>query len=420
MTTAARRHPLLVPAGITLLAVCHLLTLDGQALARGSWAEVLGLAVGYVVLGSGVYLGLLAPGAGRVRQTRPSAAPLLVSAPPGDGTALPATLLAEFERWLSEQRDEPELWTAFDQFLREVLSTHLHAGRVRCFRLATPGGALRPLGRAHAAADVTPADSPLLCRVAVTGAPYVRSEAEHAPVLAELARSERESWDWVERINPGGSPLGVVALAMGEGRTAPGRALRELVASLISIQWRCVASLEQSQRAARTDKASGVMTRTDFFEAADEVLRQAALDHEPCVVVAIVIEGLRRLDDSGQWAQRDRLVARLGGVLAQRTRRDDLIGRFSDDRFVILLRRMDVSLGRLIADKIQAAADALVRELFDDAPELGFRAGLAGGELQPTALKDLLVSAFAAAQRARHEHAGVRVGERSTPAGAIP
>ncbi len=412
MKVATRPHPLLIPAGVTLLAICHLLTLDGQAFARGSWAEVVGLAVGYTVLGAGLCVGFIATdrrGAG----LRPRTAAPVVVATSGDAARLPAAMLDDFQRWISEPHDDTSLWGAFDQQLRESLSTHLHAGRVRCFRVVTPNGTLRPLGRAHGAADVTPAESPLLCHVAVTGAAYVRREADPESALAELARSDREPWDWVLRIDSGGGPVGVVALVMGEGRGVPGRSLRELIASLMTLEWRCVASHELLRLATTTDKASGVMTRSDFFEAGEEALRQAAAEREPCVVMAMVIEGLRRLDDVGQWAQRDRLVSQLGHTLSQRTRRDDVIGRFSDDRFVILLRRMDLPLGRLLAEKIQGAACALAQALFGAEHALGFRVGLAGGEMEPAELREMLVTAFEAAERARHERVTVCAGERS-------
>lgn len=70
------------------------------------------------------------------------------------------------------------------------------------------------------------------------------------------------------------------------------------------------------------------------------------------MVLALAIEGLRHLDDTGQWSERDALVQQLGAVLHQKVRSDDLLGRFADDRFIVVLRRLDSALGTLVAEKL--------------------------------------------------------------------
>ena len=49
-------------------------------------------------------------------------------------------------------------------------------------------------------------------------------------------------------------------------------------------------------------------------------------------------------------------MRQIGLYMRRKLRSDDLVGRFSDDRFVAVLRRLDISLGTLIARKLLSAA----------------------------------------------------------------
>jgi PleD family two-component response regulator len=48
--------------------------------------------------------------------------------------------------------------------------------------------------------------------------------------------------------------------------------------------------------------------------------------------------------------------------MRRRLRSDDLLGRFSEDRFVAVLRRLDLALGQIIAGKLLTDVQRLVHE----------------------------------------------------------
>jgi diguanylate cyclase (GGDEF)-like protein len=185
--------------------------------------------------------------------------------------------------------------------------------------------------------------------------------------------------------------------------------------------WRQVAALESLRIASRTDQASGVMTRADFLEVAEAVVERCRKEREPVVLVAMALEGLRKLDDAGAWAERDALVAGVGQAISKRTRGDDLLGRFSDQSFVVLLRRMDVGLGRLIAEKLLAAGEACATHALGPVNELRFRVGVAGGALESLPLRGLLATALGALEQARRESLPLacaeKTGQRPVPQG---
>ena len=189
------------------------------------------------------------------------------------------------------------------------------------------------------------------------------------------------------------------AMLSKEERTGIGR--------LMTLCWQAFAGHTQLCQVRQTDHASGLLTRTEFFERARAALADSYRAHEPVVVVAISMEGLRGLDDRGHWSERDHLIEELGRAISARKRSDDFIGRFADDRFVVLLRRLDSGLGALIAEKILDGGRQCIARLGVDTRGVALRAGLAGSGLKQPELQELLSSAFEAVDAARRQGTGL-------------
>jgi len=207
-------------------------------------------------------------------------------------------------------------------------------------------------------------------------------------------------------------------LAVGE---LPEETLRDpsnlqAVGHLLELYWCHVHQADTLETAQRTDHASGVLNRADLTSVANGVLYDSINDGEPIVVLAMSVEGLRRLDDEGQWADRDWLISQIGLAMREKLRTDDLVGRFSDGRFVAVLRRLDISLGNLIAGKLLAAVRGAVHERPALAKMVQLRCALA--EVRAEALETVLARIFDALQRARQEKKDiVAVASHDAPAG---
>lgn len=308
---------------------------------------------------------------------------------------------ADFLAWCEAGLHQSNPWSSFDQLVREVVTEQLGATRVRCFRVLPGDQQIRSLSQPGASADGKSARTGILGHVATTGQEFVASDPAQGELVHQLARADEGAWEWIYPIREGGLTIGLVAAGKFPAESRCDRTRRQELAVLITAFWKHVACLEQLRIAERTDKASGLLTRGDFFESATRALGESYAENEPVVVVALALEGLRRLDDVGRWSDRDTLVETIGLLITRRIRTDDIIGRFSDDRFVLLLRRLDSSLGKLIATKIQNAAQERVAELegAPDAPRV--RVGLVGSGFRKQPLDELLVAAFDAVEQAR-------------------
>ena len=322
-------------------------------------------------------------------------------------------ICAAFHAWLAEKHEGPDVWASFDQLIREALGVHLGATRVRCFHVQAGRDVLLTIhhtGKSSASCGPSVREG-LLGHAATTGTEYVADDASHGPLLDDLAAQSEDGWDWIWPVRGAGragTTIGIIAAARLRDAAILTPELRQTVGPLLSLCWQHVTSLERLQIVQRTDQASGVLTRNDFFAVAQDALRSSYAANEPVVVAVLVLEGLRRLDDTRCWRERDALIERLGQQVVRRTRSDDVVGRFADDRFVVLLRRLDSGLGRLIAEKMLAAANESTTQLDPGAPGLEgrvrLRMGLAGSGFGQPTLQSLLGAAFDAVERARKEN----------------
>lgn len=313
-------------------------------------------------------------------------------------------VLAALESWLRESSRVEALWPALDQIVREVLTEHVGATRVRCFQVPPGAKTLQGLVQGSGEAVGPSAREGVLGYVATSGKEYYARDRRHGALVDDLAARADATWAWVWPVQVDGVTAGVVAVgALREPALLDGD-LRPLLGLVLTAYWRHVACLLRLRVERRTDQASGVLTRSDFFALAGHALADSYRENEPVVVAVLALEGLRRLDDTGRWQERDRLIEDLGRAVAQRVRSDDLVGRFADDRFVLLLRRLDSGLGRLIAEKLLHGAQERVARLGLEGEAIRLRAGLAGSGLAQPALAQLLAAGFDAVEQARREN----------------
>jgi GGDEF domain-containing protein len=406
------RHParfaLLLVAGGGALLLAHLaLGLPAQLTSSGGLALVGGLLAAYTLLTLGVWL-LLIP------RFVPRAAPLTPPLPPRDepltsadhcsaDPVLAATVRA-FDDWLDATRAAPAapaVWSAFDQFVREQVGVHLGGRRIRCFHVHAAAATLTGLTpRTGNTADQPAARRGILGHVATTGRPFHAHDPDVGDSLQQLARDADEQWTLAWPVRRAGNTIGLIAAGELDASPAPA-ALRQPLLELLAQCWALVSYRAEATHAQVTDKTTGVLTREDFFAVGTERLAVPANEHEPVVVAVLALEGLRALDDAGLWTTRTALIERIGRALAARMRSDDVVGRFADDRFTLLLRRLDSSLGRVIAQKHLAALETLLAEDPQWQACVRLRFGLAGSGFAPAALETLLARAFQAVEQAR-------------------
>jgi diguanylate cyclase (GGDEF)-like protein len=112
------------------------------------------------------------------------------------------------------------------------------------------------------------------------------------------------------------------------------------------------------QEAAGTDPLTGVATRRRSEEALNSLLRLAIRYRQPFSIAAINVDGLREVNESIGIAAGDAVLRRLGRLLRNSFRSEDVVGRWGGDQFIFggfglekddcvrRLRRISERLGR--------------------------------------------------------------------------
>jgi diguanylate cyclase (GGDEF)-like protein len=199
---------------------------------------------------------------------------------------------------------------------------------------------------------------------------FVRSACTNGELVQRLASADAASPPgeaaepprWLLPVRVEGRTRGLIVAAEFESSDWHDETMLRLAGRILESCWTRVQQDSELRVALQTDQVSGVLNRADLSERAEQVLRAADDDGEPVVLMVLGIEGLRRLDDGRQWELHNWLMQQVGQTLRRKLRSDDIVGRFSDDRFVAVMRRLDLGLGRLIARKTLSAVGGLLTQ----------------------------------------------------------
>jgi diguanylate cyclase (GGDEF)-like protein len=150
---------------------------------------------------------------------------------------------------------------------------------------------------------------------------------------------------------------------------------------------------------ARTDKLTGLLNRRGFEERAAIELAHARREGHSIAVVAIDIDYFKRINDEWGHETGDRVLARLGTVLANHSRDIDVVARIGGEEFVVLLPSSDSTDADVFTQRIRRRLTDVDTSAL---PAVRVSAGVAAA-LAPASVDALLLradSALYAAKRA--------------------
>jgi diguanylate cyclase (GGDEF)-like protein len=403
--------------GVFWLVLVH--ASEGPAVWQGPWT-VLSILVGSLVI---AMVGAWAGGASVRVNREPEAARPEANRESDDsptGLAELCGVLAGFDDWLDPHRGVPgdDPWADFGEFIRTALFHCCRAAHVRPYRLSNGGQALVPLRNPDPLASDAhlPARQGLIGHVVTTGRMFVAGDASQGDLVHQLSAGG-EPVAWCFAVSHGNRRLGAVVVGQLDMDARAHRALLEASARLISQCWALLWETIRGRAAAHADAVSGLSTRETFLRTAAEVLRESYAQGEPAAVAVVAIEGLRGLNDAGRWEVADELVREVAGCLRDKLRTDDLLCRFDDSRFVVLLRRVDSELAALIVGQLLGRVRRLVERGARFQSPLTVRCGLSGSGTTRPDPRALVAAALAECTRARVEGAALTTDLSSAAAG---
>ncbi len=376
----------------------------GQAGLGDAWGLAALAAGAGVIVTIGLWSGAMAPypssGAAGSTRKRPAAQQAAVGGDQRVGAAL-----TRFDDWLEAHRYSADPWPEFGELVRTVLFDLCGAAHVHPYRVLSEDESLMPLRAFEPGetTDLVSARQGIVGHVATSGRSYIAAEVDHGLLVDRLAEESGEHIAWCFAIRQGPRRIGLVKVGRLSGDGPADVALLHAAERLIGLFWTTLGEVCRSRVAESRDPASGLLTREPFLMAADRALHAAYAHNEPAALVVLAFEGTRALCDRGDWEMADRFIGQAASFLEERIRADDRVGRFDDSRFVVLLRRVDSALARLIAEQLLARLGELCG---DHACEGGggavaVRCGLSGSGTDKPILSQLIARAVAHCNDAR-------------------
>jgi diguanylate cyclase (GGDEF)-like protein len=155
--------------------------------------------------------------------------------------------------------------------------------------------------------------------------------------------------------------------------------------------------LTQLAEEARTDTLTGLLNRRGFDERAALELAHARRDGRSVAVVTFDIDFFKRVNDEWGHEIGDRVLVRIGELLANLTREIDVAARFGGEEFVVLLPGCTSSQAETFTERIR---HALAADDSADLPTVRLSAGILA-EVAPLGIETMLRGADSALYNAK-------------------
>lgn len=158
---------------------------------------------------------------------------------------------------------------------------------------------------------------------------------------------------------------------------------------------------------ARVDPLTGLLNRRGFDERVSLELARALRTRSSLALVAFDLDRFKRVNDEYGHETGDRVLARVGEVIADEVRAFDVAARIGGEEFVVVLPDADASTARPFAERVRQAIGEPERDLRDEArtrgavPVVTVSGGVACAAA-PIDIERLLGDADRALYRAKH------------------
>jgi diguanylate cyclase (GGDEF)-like protein len=132
---------------------------------------------------------------------------------------------------------------------------------------------------------------------------------------------------------------------------------------------------QRSERAARLDRLTGLMNRAAFEKDAQRELRRAKTGGYVSVLFCDM-DRLKRINDELGHDAGDRVLRAVGAAMKRTLRREDIIGRYGGDEFVVVMPNVTRETAYDRADQLIAAVGSVNDSLTEDL-HVGLSIGIA-------------------------------------------
>ncbi len=219
----------------------------------------------------------------------------------------------------------------------------------------------------------------------------------------------------VAGISLAASWLITAALIIITGATTPAGLLTAVLASTLAplavaaplahrnfkLMWRLSLSRREIERLSRTDDLTQTYNRRYFMDMAQRELSLAARHGYPVSLLLIDLDGFKGINDRLGHLAGDRVLTACAAAIRGTIRREDVLGRFGGDEFLVLAPYSNLSSAALLGERVRWALAALNLVAGGQAVMLRASIGVVSSDEHPCEADELLRQADQALYRAK-------------------
>lgn len=154
------------------------------------------------------------------------------------------------------------------------------------------------------------------------------------------------------------------------------------------------------RRLARRDGLTGLLNRAALLEDGKQQLAQCRLRRQPFAALLLDLDHFKRINDTHGHLAGDAVLHHAARTLQRNLRgRDELLGRYGGEEFVLLLPATSLEQAQALAERLRAALEAC--PLDGDAGAIGITTSIGVAADAEAGLQDLLARADLALYRAK-------------------
>jgi diguanylate cyclase (GGDEF)-like protein len=191
-----------------------------------------------------------------------------------------------------------------------------------------------------------------------------------AGFAAAASRQNRRLAALAEHLTNAQDEGALVAIDAARVRDPRLRAAFQALADRVADTWRL----------ATVDPLTGIANRQTVLDRVDEEQERAARYRHPLSVIMLDLDHFKRLNDSHGHVAGDRVLRRVGALLAANVRATDTAGRIGGEEFLVVLPETDADTAAAVAEKLRRIVAGTPVELGDrEVVTVTLSAGVAGG-----------------------------------------
>ncbi|BEQ16441.1 GGDEF domain-containing protein [Desulfoferula mesophila] len=200
--------------------------------------------------------------------------------------------------------------------------------------------------------------------------------------------------------------LGDLGVGMLISTMAPLLVAPPVAYKVFSLMLDLVDSRREIQRLSRTDDLTQTYNRRYFMDMARREFSLAARHGHPVSLLLIDLDGFKQINDSLGHLAGDKALYACADIIRRTTRRDDMVGRFGGDEFMVLAPYSDLESAASLADRIRRALVATDLVLGGKVLSFGASIGVVSNQGHEGDADDLLRRADQALYRAKASGGG--------------